>query len=207
MPMPGSSLLAIAAAGALVWATAPASAAVAPAPPRARECVGAGQVPTPATAARARAALSCLLAAARAERDLPALRPDPRLRRAAQGFAAVLKPDRPLTHAGPRGSSPLDRISAVRYAQTFSAAETLGRGRGEPEATPAGRMAAWLAQASTRRLLLSARYRDAGIGVVTRGAVTTYVVELARKGAARSASASSKRASGSSRRAPNSSRS
>jgi uncharacterized protein YkwD len=40
---------------------------------------------------------------------------------------------------------------------------------------------AWLASASTRRLLLSAKYRDVGIGVATRGDVTTFVVEIAAR--------------------------
>jgi hypothetical protein len=40
----------------------------------------------------------------------------------------------------------------------------------------------WLAAPSTRRLLLSAKYRDVGIGIVTRGTVTTFVVELGRRG-------------------------
>jgi uncharacterized protein YkwD len=179
-------------------------APVAAAEPAAASCAGADQPPAALTVTQTRAAITCLLNAARATRHAPALRGDVRLARAAQRFARALDPAKPLTHDGSGATTPLDRIAEVGYPRggSFSAAETLGRSHGAL-ATPAQRVKSWLAGASTRHLLLSARYRDVGIGVVTRGDVTTFVVEVA----ARSASASSKRASGSSSRAPNSSRS
>jgi uncharacterized protein YkwD len=185
----GPAFIAVAA----VCATAAAGAAAAPAasPP---SCPGADAVPTEASAARARAAVACLLDAARAERDLPALRRDARLRTAAQEFARSLAPGRALRHTGPGGSTPLKRIAAAGYPRDagFSASETLGRGEGS-YATPATRVQTWLRDAPTRRLLLSARYRDVGVGVMTRGGATTYVVELAQRTPVSPASAAGSR--------------
>lgn len=167
---------AAAAGGAAAAPARPVTAAAASSP---ATCAGADQAPTPATIARARAAIACLVDAARAERGLAPLRRDGRLRTAAQRFAGALDPRRPLTHTGAGGSTPLDRIAATGYGRGtgFSAGEALGRGEGS-YATPAVRVSTWLDDADTRRTLLAARFRDVGVGVVVRGATTTYVVEL-----------------------------
>jgi uncharacterized protein YkwD len=168
---------AILAAALGIAVAAPPATAATPASP----CPDAERAPTAASAPRARAAIACLLDAQRARRGLPALRRDARLRAAAQDYARRLDPDRPLSHTGADGSTTLDRIAAAGYTRgAFTAAESLGRGDGRL-ATPAARVATWLASAATRRLLLSGRYRDVGVGVVVRGAVVTYVVELARR--------------------------
>jgi uncharacterized protein YkwD len=146
-------------------------------------CAGADRTASSAGLARTRAAIACLIDAARADRQLGALRADPRLQTAAQRFARALDPSRPLTHAGRGGTTPLDRIADAGYgrgASGFSAAETLGRSHGSL-ATPAKRVKSWLADPGTRRLLLSAKYRDVGVGVVTRGDATTFVVEVAAR--------------------------
>jgi uncharacterized protein YkwD len=160
----------------VAFAAAPGSAAAAP------SCAGADVPATSASATATRAAIACLIDAERARRHRPALRRDTRLQAAAQGFARSLDADRPLTHAGAGGSTPLTRIADAGYARGadgFSAAETLGRSKG-PLATPAARVAAWLRSPSTRRLLLSAKYRDVGVGVVTAGDLATFVVEVAK---------------------------
>jgi uncharacterized protein YkwD len=168
----------------VVCATA-AFSAVAGSPAGAAEssCPGADRTATSASIAQTRAAIDCLIDAARVDRGLGTLKVDPKLQTAAQRFARALDPAKPLTHAGRGGSTPLDRISDSGYGRGsagVSAAETLGRSRGSLS-TPATRVKAWLASASTRRLLLSAKYRDVGIGVATRGDVTTFVVEIAAR--------------------------
>jgi uncharacterized protein YkwD len=172
----GSALIAVAALS-FVASSPTASAAEAPACPR------ADQTAATLTIAQTRTAITCLLNAARDEKA--PLRADVRLSRAAQRFARALDPAKPLTHTGRGESSPLDRIADVGYPRggSFSAAETLGRSRGSLT-TPARRVKNWLASPSTRRLLTSVRYRDVGIGVVTRGTVTTFVVEVAARRAA-----------------------
>jgi uncharacterized protein YkwD len=145
-------------------------------------CTGADRLATDATVAQTRAALTCLINAARAGRDLEPLRVENHLQTAAQRYARALDPAKPLTHSR-GGSTPLDRIADAGYgrgAAGFSAAETLGRSQGALSA-PTIRVTAWLASASTRRLLLSAKYRDVGIGVATKGDATTFVVEIAAR--------------------------
>lgn len=154
---------------------APTSAASTP------TCKGADVPATAQSVAATRSAIACLIDAARAERRLAPLKADARLQTAAQRFARALDPAKPLTHAGRDGSTPLSRISAAGYgrgASGISAAETLGRSKGSL-ATPAVRVRKWLGAAATRKLLLSARYRDVGVGVVTAGDVATFVVEVA----------------------------
>ena len=173
----GATLIAVAALSLAAGSPTPASAADASA------CAGAGQTAATLTIAQTRTAITCLLNAARA--DAAPLHPEVRLARAAQRFARALDPAKPLTHTGRGETSPLERIAAVGYPRggSFSAAETLGRSRGSLT-TPARRVKNWLASPSTRRLLTSARYRDIGIGVVTREGVTTFVVEVAARRAA-----------------------
>jgi uncharacterized protein YkwD len=167
-----ASVLFAAVAASVAAGTSIASGSDAPA------CAGADASPTAQTVTQARAAIACLLNAARD--DGAPLRVDVRLGHAAQSFARALDPAKPLTHAGHGATTPLDRIASAGYPRgaSFSAAETLGRSHGSV-ATPARRVKAWLASASTRRLLTSTRYRDVGVGVVTRGEVTTFVVEVA----------------------------
>jgi uncharacterized protein YkwD len=171
-----SALIAVAALS-LAAGSPTASAAAAPA------CDGADQTAATLTIAQTRSAITCLLNAARDEKA--PLRADARLARAAQRFARALDPAKPLTHAGRGETTPLDRIADAGYPRggSFSAAETLGRSRGSLT-TPARRVKNWLASASTRRLLTSTRYRDIGIGVVTSGNATTFVVEVAARRAA-----------------------
>jgi uncharacterized protein YkwD len=162
-------------------AATPAPAAPAPA------CADAQRRPTAATEARARAAVLCLLDAARAERDLPALRAEAHARQAAQRFADALDPARPLTHAGRGRSTPQDRLAAGGYARGsrggFDAGEALGRSVGR-SSTPAQRVKTWLADGPTRRILLGSRFRDVGIGVAVARGKVTYVVDVAaRRGA------------------------
>jgi uncharacterized protein YkwD len=163
-------------------ATLVALAAAAPGPAvAATPCADVDVRATTASATATRAAIACLLDAARARRGRPGLRRDAHLELAAQRWARSLDPKRPLTHAGADGSTPITRIADAGYARGasgFSAVETLGRSQGSLT-TPAARVASWLRSASTRRLLLGARYRDIGIGVVTTGDAATFVVELA----------------------------
>lgn len=186
--MRGSTLSLGVLAVTVALAVPPAHAA---APAAGSSCAGADTPATAQSIAATRSAIACLVAAARTERRLPALKPNARLQTAAQRFARTLDPAKPLTHAGPGGSTPLSRITATGYARGaggFSAAETLGRSKGSL-ATPSIRVRKWLAAAATRKLLLSAKYRDVGIGVVTAGDVATFVIEVAKPASSSSVAA------------------
>jgi uncharacterized protein YkwD len=177
---------------------APSAHAVSAAPAAASaECAGADTPATAQSVAATRRAITCLVAAARAERKLPTLKTNTKLQTAAQRFARALDPAKPLTHSGRDGSTPLTRIADTGYARGasgFSAAETLGRSKGSL-ATPSARVRKWLAAAATRKLLLSGKYRDVGVGVVTAGDVATFVVEVASPAAGSRSGSRSARAS------------
>jgi uncharacterized protein YkwD len=176
MRVPTLSLGVLAVTAALAAPSAHAGTASGP------SCKGADVPATAQSAAATRSAIACLVDAARVERNLPVLKTNARLQTAAQRFARTLDPAKPLTHAGPGGSTPLSRIADAGYARGgsgFSAAETLGRSKGSL-ATPSTRVRKWLAAAATRKLLLSAKYRDVGVGVVTAGDTATFVVEVAK---------------------------
>jgi uncharacterized protein YkwD len=152
-------------------AAAPAGAAA--------TCAAAEAIPTAAHAEAARSAVLCLLDAARAARDVEALRREPHLRRAAQGFARTLAASGALPHDG-GGASVLRRVRRAGYdpGAGFTAAEVLGRSSGGA-AAPAQRVARWLRDPSSRRLLLSGRFRDVGVGVaVASDGTATYVVDV-----------------------------
>lgn len=145
-------------------------------------CAGAESDPAATSVADVRGAIVCLLDAARAGHRLPALHRDVHLQSAAQKFAGGLSPSKPLTHRGKSGSTPIQRIAAAGYGVgTFTAAEALGRAYGAL-ATPAERVHVWLADKTIKKLLLSSKYRDVGVGVSVHGATTTYVVELGHAG-------------------------
>lgn len=167
----------------VLWVGVVAAIGVAaPSAPAATSCAGADAPATAASITATRAAIDCLIDAARTQRGLAPLKADARLQTAAQRYARALDPGKPLTHAGRGGSTPLTRIADSGYARKaggFAAAETLGRSKGSLS-TPAARVKAWLASAATRKLLLSGRYRDVGVGVATVGDTATFVVEVAR---------------------------
>jgi len=169
-------------AAALLAPPAASAAVPAQSAPPAIACADAGRRPTASTEAAARAAVLCLINVARAERDLPALRAEIHARRAAQRYADALDPRRPLSHAGRSGSTVQDRLAAAGYARgsrsAFDAGEALGRSIGR-SSRPAARVTAWLADGPTRRILLSRRYRDAGVGVTVARGKVTFVVDVA----------------------------
>jgi uncharacterized protein YkwD len=185
-----------------VVAAAPAARAATPPRPH---CPHADTVPSAAAVAQVRAALLCLVNEQRAAHGAAALRAEAHLRTAAQRYASVLGLDGPLVHDA-QDTTPQARLVAAGYGEpgAFLYGETIGRSFGTT-AAPATRLASWLRDAATRKLLLATRFRDIGIGVRTDGTAATYVLELGAL--RRTASANSKRPSGSSRRSPKSSRS
>ncbi|WP_187369121.1 CAP domain-containing protein [Baekduia soli] len=169
-------LLLIAAAG---LAASPPTVAVASADSPSA-CAHADERPGAGGAARARDAVLCVINAERRARDLPALRADLHLRRAAQGYADRLR-DHGMLVDTLGSSTPQRRIAAAGYAggdpAAFAFGETLGRNTGASGA-PALRVRSWLMIPDTRRVLLGRRLRDVGIGVHTTATTTTYVVDL-----------------------------
>jgi uncharacterized protein YkwD len=176
-----STLATLVAAGTLAGLTSAAPAPAASDAGGAVSCANADRVPSAATEAQARTSLLCLLNAAREEHKVDPVHDDLHIRRAAQSFADWLGPAKPLTHVGRGDTSPAGRLASAGYAHgkrsAFDAGEAIGRSIGT-SATPAARMAAWMADARTRKILMASRFRDGGVGVSAAGDKVTFVVDL-----------------------------
>jgi uncharacterized protein YkwD len=174
-----SATLAAAATLAVLGTAAPAPAASTGA--AVTSCPNADHTPSASTEGQARAAVLCLLDAARSDRKAAALHADAHVRRAAQSFAEFLGATRPLTHVGRGATSPAGRLATAGYEHgkrnAFDAGEAIGRSIGT-SATPAQRVASWLADPRTRKILMAGRFRDVGVGVSAAGDKVTFVVDL-----------------------------
>ena len=148
-----------------------AKIALGSAPARAAQqgCENADMTPTDANEPAVREAILCLHNQIRAERGLPALRQDARLRRAALAHSDDMVARRFFEHTTPAGVTMVDRIMASRYASRdvgWSLGENLAWGTGRL-ATPRSIMRAWMDSPGHRANIVKRTYREIGIGIVT----------------------------------------
>ncbi|MGH2968362.1 MAG: CAP domain-containing protein [Solirubrobacteraceae bacterium] len=143
--------------------------AIGPARPAQQGCTNADVMPTHANEPEVRAAILCLHNEIRAERGLPALRENARLRRAAVGHSRDMVGSRFFEHTTPAGVTMAQRIMAARYASRdagWSLGENLAWGTGSL-ATPRSIVRAWMSSPGHRANIVKRAYREIGIGVVT----------------------------------------
>jgi uncharacterized protein YkwD len=148
-----------------------ARVALRPASARAAQetCANADAMPTDANEPAVREAILCLHNEIRAQRDLPALRQDFRLRRAALSHSSDMVSRRYFEHTTPAGVTMVDRILAARYTSRdvgWSLGENLAWGTGRL-ATPRSVMRAWMESPGHRANILKRSYREIGIGIVS----------------------------------------
>lgn len=181
-------MLVVALACALSMACA--SGATAHRASKAAGCAGAHARPSAANARVVDAATLCLLNRARAAAGLRALRANPALGRAASAKVAGMLRGDYFADVGPSGRTPMSLVASTRYARAAAVGQNIAWGIGA-SATPASVVAAWMASAAHREVILDGQYRDAGVAVVAavpalmhvRGHGATYTVELgARRG-------------------------
>ena len=149
------------------------------------QCNNADIAPAPGNEGVVRAAILCLHNQLRADRGLPLLRENARLRRAALGHSADMVDRGFFEHTTPNGVTMVDRIMATRYASPrvgWALGENLGWGTGSL-ATPRAIMKAWMGSAGHRANVVKRTYREIGIGVVTgvpsdRGDGATYTADI-----------------------------
>ena len=142
-------------------------------------------MPTPDNVELVRAAILCLHNQIRAERDLPLLRENPRLRRAASAHSSDMVSRGFFEHTTPDGVTMVERIMATRYASPrvgWAIGENLAWGTGNL-ATPRAIMKAWMDSPGHRANVVKRAYREIGIGVVTgvpsdRGTGATYTADF-----------------------------
>ncbi len=145
---------------------------VSQAPARAQasqDCANADLEPVRGNELVIRAAILCLHNQIRAERGLPLLRENKRLRRAALGHSNDMVSRRFFDHTAPGGASMVDRIFAARYVPRnagWALGENLAWGTGTL-GTPRGIMRAWMDSPGHRANVVKRAYREIGIGVVT----------------------------------------
>jgi uncharacterized protein YkwD len=159
-----------------------ASAAGASAPRPTAPCPGAGLRPTHTNAAAIDAATLCLINRARAAHHVPALRSNRDLGAVAASQVATMVRWNYFADVRPTGQTPLALVFATRYpANTagVSVGQNIAWGAGR-YATPARIVAAWMASAPHRRVMLEGGYRDAGVAVTAR---VPSVMERGQRGA------------------------
>lgn len=148
-------------------------------------CENADVTPTDANVSTVRAAILCLHNEIRADRDLPLLRENFRLRRAAVAHTSDMVSRGFFEHTTPNGVTMVDRIMASRYASSrvgWAFGENLAWGTGRL-ATPRSIMRAWMDSPGHRANVVRRAYREIGIGVVTgvpsdRDAGATYTADF-----------------------------
>jgi len=131
------------------------------------QCANEDLTPTAANLAAFRAAVVCLHNQIRARNGLPVLKPNTKLRRAAERHSADMVGAGYFEHTSPSGSTMVERILAsgyVRANQGWLLGENLEWGTGTM-ATPRGAMDAWMNSAGHKANVLKRGYRDVGIGV------------------------------------------
>jgi hypothetical protein len=135
-----------------------------------------GNVPFEWAPDLARAALACELQRVRTRRDLPRLRPNHALARAARGHAADMVRRHYFAHISPGGRDVADRARRTGYATDACAwrlGEVLAWGVGG-RSTAAATVRAWMDSPDHRHILVSRRYSDLGVAMVAGTPLTEF---------------------------------
>jgi uncharacterized protein YkwD len=134
---------------------------------RAASCAYANLRPTYANTARVDAATLCLIDRVRAAFRLLPLRSNRELQSVASAQSTGMVSKDYFEDANPSGQSPAALIGTLPYgadAASLSTAQDLGWGT-TSDATPAAMVMAWMRSPAHREIILTAIFRDAGVGV------------------------------------------
>jgi uncharacterized protein YkwD len=115
-----------------------------------------------------RTATLCLINRERVIHGERPLRPNRRLRRAAQAHTASMASNNYFAHVGPRGQTLLARMRSAGYIYSSQIGYEVGENIGWGTlwlATPRAIVAAWMASPGHRANILDAHFRDTAIGV------------------------------------------
>ncbi len=133
-----------------------------------RVCVNTRLRPSATNTALIRAATLCLINRERMVHGERALRPNKRLRRAAQAHSVSMAFGDYFEHDGPSGQTPLARLRDAGYISSSRVGYEVGENIAWGTlylATPRAIVAAWMASPGHRANILDVRYRETGIGV------------------------------------------
>jgi uncharacterized protein YkwD len=151
----------------------------------AQECADADLEAAKDNLGRIRDAVVCLHNQIRAEHDLPPLRENKRLRKAAVRHSRDMVADRFFEHTTPDGITMVDRILRAKYVgedDGWALGENLAWGTGSL-GTPRGAVDAWMDSPGHRANILKKAYRELGVGIelgvpVSDAAGATYTVDF-----------------------------
>jgi uncharacterized protein YkwD len=130
-------------------------------------CQNTDVLPTPENLDVVRAALLCLHNQIRAQNNLPLLKDNAKLRKAAVGHSSDMVGEGYFDHSSTNGDSFVDRIIGAGYAKRndgWTLGENLAWGTGDLS-SPQGVMDAWMASAGHKANILKKAYKEVGIGI------------------------------------------
>lgn len=130
-------------------------------------CTGADAPVTRAALPQARQAVLCLHNQIRRAHQLPLLRANTDLGRAATRYSGQMVRSRFFDHVSPTGSTLLGRVKATSYLSTsfgYALGENIAWGESYLS-TPRSIMRGWMKSPGHRHNILTPGYRDLGIGI------------------------------------------
>jgi len=130
-------------------------------------CANTDVMPTADNVEQIRAAVLCLHNQIRQQRNLPLLKDNAKLRKAAAGHSADMVDEGYFDHTTPSGDSFVDRIIGAGYAkrnEAWTLGENLAWGTGDLS-TANGVMQAWMNSAGHKANILKRSYKELGIGI------------------------------------------
>lgn len=160
-----------------------------PPSPAAPRCAHTSLMPAAGNLGAIRRATLCLLNVERTKHGLGKLRANGKLRAAAQPYANMMVAEKFFDHVSPGGSTFIRRVASSSYlggANGWSLGENLAWGGG-PLATAGKIVRAWMHSPEHRHNILTASYRDIGIGIALGTPVggsmpgATYVNEFGKR--------------------------
>jgi uncharacterized protein YkwD len=172
-------LAAAAVAAALVAVVAPAAAHGA--------CANTATAASAAATEQVREAVRCLVNAERAQHGLPALQASQRLESAAARHSADMVQRHFFHHVSPEGGTLTDRVRRAGYLSgtgEWALGENIGWGTGSL-GSPAAIVRGWMNSPPHRAVILSRRFREAGVGVArgvpVGGDGATFTLDAGRR--------------------------
>ena len=130
-------------------------------------CQNTDLVPTADNVELIRAAILCLHNQLRAEKGLPALKDNSKLRKAALGHSSAMVNEGYFDHTSPDGGTFVDRVIGAGYTKRnagWTLGENLAWGTGDLS-TPNGVMQSWMNSSGHKANILKKAYREVGIGI------------------------------------------
>jgi uncharacterized protein YkwD len=130
-------------------------------------CQNTDVMPTAENLDVVRAAILCLHNKIRAEKNLPLLKENGRLRNAALGHSSSMVTEGYFAHDSPDGGTFVDRIIGAGYTKRndgWTLGENLAWGTGDLSSA-AGVMNAWMNSAGHKANIVKKAYREIGIGI------------------------------------------